>query len=420
MDVKSRGTVRVEPSAKRVRAYLAGRLVADTRHPALVWEVPYYPAYYIPAGDVRAELSPTGATEHSPSRGDAVLYDVRVDGAVAGGAARRYPDSPLAAIRDLVMRGRINATSVMVVAPHFNRSEALALNMLNAGTTRVAIGLHLTLTSPFRPMTERFRPLHRSGRFPPLRSALLAATLRRYRMEPLRVEIATQLAAFRSAFGHAPDFIDGHQHVQLFPQIRDAVVSVGKAVVPNAWIRQCGREPHMRIRGDRKGAMLDRLSVKFCRLAEHMGVRTNTAFAGTYDFHAGLDFAKLFPAFIDGMPEFGLVMCAVIVLLYLAIIARVLVRLSSEEDLFTVLSATGLISLIGGQAFVNILVNLQLFPSKGMTLPLVSYGGSSTIALCLTVGLLLALTRRNPYLPRNRFDWLSLLPEPGRRKGGKA
>jgi len=214
-----------------------------------------------------------------------------------------------AAIRDLVMRGRINATSVMVVAPHFNRSEALALNMLNAGTTRVAIGLHLTLTSPFRPMTERFRPLHRSGRFPPLRSALLAATFRRYHMDPLRVEIATQLAAFRSAFGHAPDFIDGHQHVHLFPQIRDAVLSVGKAVVPNAWIRQCGREAHMRIRGDRKGAMLDRLSVKFCRLAEHMGVRTNTAFAGTYDFHAGLDFAKLFPAFIDGMPEFGLVMC---------------------------------------------------------------------------------------------------------------
>ena len=54
MDVKSRGTVRVEPGAKRVRAYLAGRLVADTRHPSLVWEVPYYPAYYLPAGDVTA------------------------------------------------------------------------------------------------------------------------------------------------------------------------------------------------------------------------------------------------------------------------------------------------------------------------------------------------------------------------------
>ena len=102
MDTNSRGTVRVEPSAKRVRAYLAGRLAADTRHPSLVWEVPYYPAYYFPAGDVTAELVATGKTEHSPSRGDGVLYDVRVDGAVAAGAARRYPDSPLPALRDLV------------------------------------------------------------------------------------------------------------------------------------------------------------------------------------------------------------------------------------------------------------------------------------------------------------------------------
>ena len=102
MDTNTRGTVRVEQGRKRVRAYLAGRLVADTRHPSLVWEIPYYPAYYLPLGDVTAELVPTGKTEHSPSRGDAELYDVRVDGTVAEGAARRYPDSPLTAIRDLV------------------------------------------------------------------------------------------------------------------------------------------------------------------------------------------------------------------------------------------------------------------------------------------------------------------------------
>ena len=102
MDTNARGTVRVEPGAKRVRAYLAGRLVADTRHPSLIWEIPYYPAYYVPAGDVTAALEPTGKTGHSPSRGEAVLYDVRVDGAVAAGAARRYPDSPLTAIRDLI------------------------------------------------------------------------------------------------------------------------------------------------------------------------------------------------------------------------------------------------------------------------------------------------------------------------------
>jgi uncharacterized protein (DUF427 family) len=102
MAENTRGTVRVEPCAKRVRTYLGGRVVADTRRASMVWEIPYYPAYYLPAADVTAGLTETGKTEHSPSRGDAVLYDVRVDGAVAEGAARRYPDSPLEALRDLV------------------------------------------------------------------------------------------------------------------------------------------------------------------------------------------------------------------------------------------------------------------------------------------------------------------------------
>jgi cell division protein FtsW len=102
--------------------------------------------------------------------------------------------------------------------------------------------------------------------------------------------------------------------------------------------------------------------------------------------------------------EFGLWVCAVIVLLYLAIIVRVLLRLVEEEDLFTVLAATGLTAQLGGQAFINILVNLQLFPSKGMTLPLISYGGSSTVALCLGVGFLLAITRRNPFITREGLN----------------
>ena len=98
--------------------------------------------------------------------------------------------------------------------------------------------------------------------------------------------------------------------------------------------------------------------------------------------------------------EFGLVVCALVVLAYLAIVVRVLMKLIDEDDVFALLGGAGLIALLGGQAFINILVNLQLFPSKGMTLPLVSYGGSSTIAVCLTVGLLLAVTRRNPHLKR--------------------
>ncbi|GAA3699554.1 DUF427 domain-containing protein [Nonomuraea antimicrobica] len=100
MDATNRGRVRVEPTAKRVRTYLGGRAVADTTSALLVWEVPYYPAYYIPLDDVDASaLKPTGTTKHSPSRGDAVVYTVTSGTAEAPGGALAYPESPLEAIR---------------------------------------------------------------------------------------------------------------------------------------------------------------------------------------------------------------------------------------------------------------------------------------------------------------------------------
>jgi uncharacterized protein (DUF427 family) len=102
MAAQPRGRVRVEPGAKRVRAYLAGELVVDTVHPLLVWEIPYYPSYYVPAADVVAELVPTGEVDHSPSRGDAAVVTVRTAGAEAPGGARRYDDSPIDELRDHV------------------------------------------------------------------------------------------------------------------------------------------------------------------------------------------------------------------------------------------------------------------------------------------------------------------------------
>lgn len=97
-----RGRVRVERGHKRVRGYLGGELVFDTTRPMLVWEVPYYPAYYIPVEDVAAELVPTGRIERSPSRGDAECFHVRVGDALAEDIAWRYPDSPIEGLRDLV------------------------------------------------------------------------------------------------------------------------------------------------------------------------------------------------------------------------------------------------------------------------------------------------------------------------------
>lgn len=101
--------------------------------------------------------------------------------------------------------------------------------------------------------------------------------------------------------------------------------------------------------------------------------------------------------------EFGLVSCAVIVVLYAAIVIRVFMKMLDEEDAFRLLAASGLAAQFGVQALINMAVNTGIAPSKGMTLPFISYGGSSMIALSIGYGLLLAFTRRNPYLKRSPY-----------------
>ena len=96
------GAVRMETGLKRVRAYLGTELVADTKAPLLVWEIPNYPAYYIPVADVRAELMVRGEFERRPRLGEAELLDVKAGQATAARAARRYRDSPVAELRDAV------------------------------------------------------------------------------------------------------------------------------------------------------------------------------------------------------------------------------------------------------------------------------------------------------------------------------
>ena len=101
--------------------------------------------------------------------------------------------------------------------------------------------------------------------------------------------------------------------------------------------------------------------------------------------------------------EFGLIACLAIALLYLTIVARVLVKLLDEDSPFAILAGAGLVIQFGLQALINMAVNVQIAPSKGMTLPFISYGGSSMLALSIGMGLLLAFTRRNPYLTRSPY-----------------
>jgi predicted glycoside hydrolase/deacetylase ChbG (UPF0249 family) len=172
------------------------------------------------------------------------------------------------AIRDLISRGRLNATSVMVVGPSIGRAEVAALQDVAASSPRCAIGLHATLTAPFRPLTMYFRPLD-GGLFLPFPAMLRSGLLRRLDPELIEDELLAQLAAFKELFGRAPDFVDGHQHVQLFPQVRDA----------------------------------------FLRAVKEAGIPFNPAFAGAYDFSKASDFSALMAEFLRELPEGGLVMC---------------------------------------------------------------------------------------------------------------
>ncbi|WP_374473158.1 putative lipid II flippase FtsW [Phenylobacterium sp.] len=97
-----------------------------------------------------------------------------------------------------------------------------------------------------------------------------------------------------------------------------------------------------------------------------------------------------------GAEEYGLVFSLLLISLFGFIVIRGLYRAMKLSDPFEQVAAAGLFVLVGQQAFINVAVNLNLIPTKGMTLPFISYGGSSMIAMGLTLGLALALTRRRP------------------------
>jgi len=94
--------------------------------------------------------------------------------------------------------------------------------------------------------------------------------------------------------------------------------------------------------------------------------------------------------------EFGIILCLVLLALFAFIVIRALTRAYSSEDLFTRFAASGLAIMFGIQASINMAVNLHLMPAKGMTLPFISYGGSSMVSLAYGIGMLLALTRQRP------------------------
>jgi cell division protein FtsW len=94
--------------------------------------------------------------------------------------------------------------------------------------------------------------------------------------------------------------------------------------------------------------------------------------------------------------EFGIVLCLVLVALFAFIVLRALAHAFRDDDPFTRYATSGLAMLFGVQSVINMAVNLHLIPAKGMTLPFISYGGSSLISLAYGMGMLLAFARSRP------------------------
>jgi len=106
--------------------------------------------------------------------------------------------------------------------------------------------------------------------------------------------------------------------------------------------------------------------------------------------------------------EFGALVCLIIAAIFAFIVIRGMIMLVYEEDRFTILASVGLLAQFGLQSAVNMGVTLNLLPTKGMTLPFISYGGSSTLSVAIGMGMLLALTRQHASLTKYKAQILEL------------
>ena len=212
------------------------------------------------------------------------------------------------AIRDLIPRGRLTATSCMTTSDSWP-SEAEYLRPL---ADHCDVGLHLTLTD--QRAAAPMPGLAPEGRLPSLGALMVAAAARRLDRGEIEAEIERQIARFETAMGVLPAFVDGHQHVHQLPVVRDALLAVYERLLRRhgAWLRYCVEPIHgiltRRVAPLRAGtvALLGR---RFARDARSAGIRGNTGFRGVRSFAAREDFPSLMGRFLS-QPKNGMViMC---------------------------------------------------------------------------------------------------------------
>ena len=211
-------------------------------------------------------------------------------------------------ILDALAKGRLNATGAMTNRPLWKQ----AAPDVAAFSDRVDIGLHLNLTfgAPLGAMPN----LAPSGVLPMLRPFLKAARAGLLPREEVRAEIARQLDAFEDAMGRPPDFVDGHQHVQVLPGVRDWLLEelVKRGLAGRLWLRDSSdRLPRILARRVElpKALVLAALGRGFAAQAHGLGFHTNEGFAGFSAFDQRRDYGRDFARYLVRPGARHLVMC---------------------------------------------------------------------------------------------------------------
>ncbi|SDQ86568.1 ChbG/HpnK family deacetylase [Pseudovibrio sp. Tun.PSC04-5.I4] len=207
----------------------------------------------------------------------------------------------------LLENERIQGTSCMVVTQAWKKDVG-ALKALKERKPELQIGLHITMTGDWlKPCGNALDwPV-----FPTMLQLLLKSHLGMLSTSKIEEEISSQIRLFVADFGQLPDFVDGHEHVHLFPQIRKACVSALHAACFTGWVRQCG--------GPLKGVLkrpfrvkslfLNYLSWSFKRAADRNGISYNQDFAGIYDFSLESDFTNLLQTWRETATDDSVCMC---------------------------------------------------------------------------------------------------------------
>jgi chitin disaccharide deacetylase len=211
-------------------------------------------------------------------------------------------------IVELAEMGRLSATGAMTNMPGWRRMARSLMPLRD----RIAVGLHLNFTAgtPLGPM-PRLAPL---GAFPALKDLLPKALKRQLPGSEIAEEISRQIDAFEEAFGDAPAFVDGHQHVHVLPAIRPALIQALKArgYAGRVWLRDPSDKAMAILRrpiGRNKALIVKSLARGFARSAHAAGFRTNRGFSGFAPLDLSVPVARVFEEAFSKLGAHPLVMC---------------------------------------------------------------------------------------------------------------